>query len=364
MGTITLCVQRRERAPTIRGRARLAAVAALAAAVTGGCSGFGDITGYGPPLAMLQSSATSTLTFDEAISDATSFEFDVDGDGATDAIFSTDDPAGFGTLAPGGNQLYIDGQGLEGSSSPPVSLRVDFPAGAMDALSFGFALAEPSASFGVTVFVYDEDDEIIGASFTPSAFSAMPGGGTSTLPEGSASVAFEGVARYATISFSNGSRYTIDNFAGNFATGGEVLPPPPPPPPPPTAALEVDGFLPPLGNAVHRIRSTLPLKVRLSLDGAAITSQAALDAALDALGLPAGCPTLALFAASDEATDLGPLVEPNPGTRNPCFRFTVDGQLMYNLRLPPDLIAPGSYSAGVRIGDQLLLPENRAFSVF
>jgi len=82
-----------------------------------------------------------TLTFDEAISGEVIFEFDADSDAMPDAVFTTTDPGGFNTVGPGPNQLYIDEPGLEGTTTLPEDLRVDFPNGAVDSLGFGFAVS-------------------------------------------------------------------------------------------------------------------------------------------------------------------------------------------------------------------------------
>jgi len=306
---------------------------------------------------MLPSEASASevqITFDDAIYGATSYAFDADGDGQSDALFTTDDPYGFNTVGPGPYMTYINEPGLEGSSNLPVSLRVEFLVGATGSLSFGFAVSEVTEDYGCTVSVFDQAGNLLGSTFTQARFTTLPSGERSSFPEGLATVAFEGVGRYATVSFSNNARYILDNFTGSFGTTQRP------------GRFSLEGFMSPVGKA-HRLGSTLPFKLNLFLDDAPITSQEALDAALEQVGLPAGCPRLAVFAYGD-STDLAADGRfNNPGTAasgDDCFRFSDDGSLIFNLKIGPETFARGlTYEAGLRLNGELLSPENRFFQV-
>jgi len=294
------------------------------------------------------------ITFDDAIRGATSYPFDADGDGIPDAIFRTDDPYGFNTVGPGPNMTYIHEPGLEGSSDLPVSLRIEFLVGATKALRFGFAVSEQTQDFGCTLKVFDQAGNLLSSTFTQAQFTTLPNGQRSSFPEGLAAATFAGVGKYATISFTNTSRYIIDNFAGFFGTTQRI------------ERFSTQGFLPPVGNT-RRLGSTLPLKLNLFFDGQRITSQQQLDAALTEVGFPAGCARVAVFAQNDP-TDLaagggfenaGP-----PGSSKGCFRFSDEGSLIFNLELGSKNFVRGmTYEAGVRLDSELLSPENRLFQV-
>lgn len=163
-----------------------------------------------------------TLTFDDAISGATSYSFDADSDGTADAVFTTSDPGGFNTVGPGPNMTYIDEPGLEGTTSLAPDLRVNFPLGAVDSLTFGFALSADAETpnLNVTFRVYDAADNLLGSVTQLAEFTQPTPGNDSSFPEASASVAFSGTAAYATFDFddTDTSRYIMDNFAGTFGS--------------------------------------------------------------------------------------------------------------------------------------------------
>jgi hypothetical protein len=317
-----------------------------------------DLNGNDSPKTTAAAAAAASsdvmITFDDAISGATSYPFDADGDGMPDAMFRTDDPSGFNTVGPGPNMTYINEPGLEGSSNLPASLKIEFLVGATKALRFGFAVSEQTQDFGCTFKVFDQAGNLLASTFTQAQFTTLPNGQRSSFPEGLATATFAGVGKYATISFTNTSRYIIDNFAGTFGTTQRI------------ERFSTEGFLPPVGNA-RRLGSTLPLKLNLFFDGQPITSQQQLDAALTEVGFPAGCARLAVFAQNDP-TDLaagggfenaGP-----PGSGNGCFRFSDEGSLIFNLKIGPETFARGmTYEAGVRLDSELLSPENRLFQV-
>lgn len=164
------------------------------------------------------------LTFDDAITGSTSYSFDGDGDGLYDVIFSTTDPLGFNTVGPGPNMSYINEPGLEGTTLLNPDLRVDFLVGALNGLSFGFALDDfaeyPAtwASFGV----YDIGGNLIASDFELGKYTYPNGVNPSSFPEGRVETFFSGRASYALFDFNNdvsgGQRYIIDNFAGKFGS--------------------------------------------------------------------------------------------------------------------------------------------------
>ena len=164
----------------------------------------------------------SILTFDDAIFGATSYSFDSDGDLIDDVVFSTTDPGGFRTAGPGAFMSHIDEPGLEGSTH--FDLRVDFLIGAIDYLTFGFALDDFSetsdtwASFSV----YDSSDTLLASDFEMGLYTLPDGINQSNFPEGIIDVTFAGTAAYALFDFNNhvtgGQRYIIDNFEGTFGS--------------------------------------------------------------------------------------------------------------------------------------------------
>jgi hypothetical protein len=161
-----------------------------------------------------------TITFDDLIVGQTSYSFDPDGDGIPDAIFSTSDPLGFRTIGPGLAQKYINEPGLEGTSLLNPDLRVDFPNKARNSLAFGFALdsfVQPGGSATFTIF--DSLNTQLATLTVPGAYFTLPGGGSSSFPEGELSLAFSGEAAYGLFNFdSQIGRYIIDNFSGSYGS--------------------------------------------------------------------------------------------------------------------------------------------------
>lgn len=163
------------------------------------------------------------LTFDDAISGATSYSFDGDGDSVDDVIFSTTDVSGFRTTGPGSNMSYISEPGLEGSTLTNPDLRVDFLVGARDYLRFGFALDDFSATLNTwaSFDVYNSGGSLLASAVEYGQYTSV-GGGTSSFPEGIIDVSFAGTAAYAIFDFNNdqsgGQRYIIDNFEGTFGS--------------------------------------------------------------------------------------------------------------------------------------------------
>lgn len=164
------------------------------------------------------------ITFDDAISGATSYSFDGDGDSIDDVIFSTTDSFGFNTVGPGSNMSYIDEPGLEGSTLINPDLRVDFLIGATDFLRFGFALDDSAETLDswASFEVYDAGGILIASAFELGLYTLPDGSNPSNFPEGIIDVSFAGMAAYAIFDFNNhtsgGQRYIIDNFEGVFGS--------------------------------------------------------------------------------------------------------------------------------------------------
>jgi hypothetical protein len=169
------------------------------------------------------------LTFDDAITGATSYAFDGDGDTIDDVIFSTVDPSGFNTVGPGTNMSYITEPGLEGSTI--FDLRVDFLIGAEDFLRFGFSLDDfmETPNTWTSFEVYDAGSNLLASDFELGLYTLPDGTNHSNFPEGIIDVSFAGTAAYALFDFNNdasgGQRYIIDNFEGKFGST-EVVPEP------------------------------------------------------------------------------------------------------------------------------------------
>jgi hypothetical protein len=161
------------------------------------------------------------ITFDDAISGATTYQFDSDGDTIKDVIFSTPDPNGFNTAGPGSYMTYIKEPGLEGTVLLNPDLRVDFLNMAKDFLKFGFALDSDSenANTWTTFYVYDAGGNLLASQTKAGLYTYPDGTNPSNYPEGEISVTFSGTARYALFDFSSDyGRYIIDNFEGTYGS--------------------------------------------------------------------------------------------------------------------------------------------------
>ena len=159
------------------------------------------------------------LTFDEVIAGETTFAFDGDGDGVDDVIFTTTDPGGFNTAGPGANMTYIDEPGLEGTSLLDPDLRVDFLVGAVDSITFGFALNSETEDDFANFYLYDSLDNLIATASQVGLYTLPDGVNRSNFPEGLISLSFSGVASYGLFDFtSDYGRYIIDNMEGTFGT--------------------------------------------------------------------------------------------------------------------------------------------------
>lgn len=193
------------------------------------------------------------ITFDDAIVGSTSYNFDGDGDGVSDAVFTTSDVLGFRTAGPGPNQNYVQEPGLEGSTLLNPDLRVDFIFGASESLSFGFALNSfnESSSYAANFQVFDAANNLLGSGTTVGLYGSSPlGFGETLFPEGLVTVAFSGIAAYGLFDFtSEYGRYLIDNFEGTFGSTE-----PTGVPEPGTLALALGGFVLIAGFGVRRRR--------------------------------------------------------------------------------------------------------------
>ena len=171
------------------------------------------------------------ITFDDAISGSTSYGFDGDGDLINDVVFSTTDTFGFNTAGPGPNMLYVSEPGLEGTTTLSPDLRVDFLNGAVNSLSFGFALISGLGIDGVTFTLFDSNDIMLGSASEIVMATLFDGVNPSTFPEAFVQLSFAGVAAYGTFDFSNqsASRYLLDNFSGTFGSTEDITPPTNPP---------------------------------------------------------------------------------------------------------------------------------------
>lgn len=167
------------------------------------------------------------ITFDDAISGSTSYGFDGDGDLINDVVFSTTDPFGFNTAGPGPNMLYVSEPGLEGTTGLSADLRVDFLNGAVNSLSFGFALNTGPGVDGVTFSLFDSNDFMLGMTSATAMMTLFDGVNPSTFPEAFVQLSFAGVAAYGVFDFSNqsASRYLLDNVSGTFGSTEDLTPP-------------------------------------------------------------------------------------------------------------------------------------------
>ena len=172
-------------------------------------------------LAAPHPTSAAVITFDTAVTGATSFGFDGDGDGIEDVIFSTSDPFGFNTIGPGVNMSFIDEPGLEGTTELSPDLVVDFLVGATGQISFGFAVSAvvdmvPDA---LTFSLFDVGDNLLASIAADAARTATPAG-LSSFPEAFVTLPFAGTAAYGQFDFDDAlaGRYILDNFAGDFGT--------------------------------------------------------------------------------------------------------------------------------------------------
>lgn len=166
-------------------------------------------------------SHATLITFDAAISGATTFSFDGDSDSIDDVIFSTTDGSGFNTVGPGANMSFIGEPGLEGTTLISPDLRVDFLNGAITSLGFGFAMNNATdGADGVLFSVYDSGNNLLNSVFQSAFFTKPNGTDLSNFPESLVSLNFSGLASYATFDFSQNksSRYIVDNFVGTFGS--------------------------------------------------------------------------------------------------------------------------------------------------
>lgn len=176
-------------------------------------------------LALALPAHAATITFDDLVTGATSYAWDADADLIDDVVFSTADPGGFNTVGPGTLQTYIDEPGLEGTALLDPDLRVDFVFGALNSLSFGFALdsGSESSSWFTHFQVFDSANNVLADSTVTGLYTdydpITPGFQSSSFPEGVVSVTFAGTASYALFDFtSEYGRYIIDDFQGTYGS--------------------------------------------------------------------------------------------------------------------------------------------------
>lgn len=166
-----------------------------------------------------QSAQAAIITFNDVRPGTSPYQFDSDGDGRNDIIFSTQDPGGFNNRGPGFQMSLIQEPGLEGTSLLSTDLRIDFLSGARDYLQFGFALStsQESSETLAKMEVYDSSHTLLASVTKLAKFTNLVGLGRSAFPEGLLKATFQGNASYAKLDFnSDSSRYIIDNFEGNF----------------------------------------------------------------------------------------------------------------------------------------------------
>ena len=163
--------------------------------------------------------AAAVITFDELVAGATSFGYDGDGDGVSDVVFSTTDPLGFNTAGPGSIHVIHRRARYEGTSAISPDLRVDFLVGAVNALSFGFAVNSDTAlASALTFSLFDAADNLLASVTADADFTVQPRD-SSSFPEALVPVVFAGTAAYGTFDFdTTANRYIIDNFEGTFGT--------------------------------------------------------------------------------------------------------------------------------------------------
>jgi hypothetical protein len=161
--------------------------------------------------------AAQTITFDDAVNGAATYNYDSDGDTVADVIFTTPDPNGFFITGPGEPQAYVDEPGLGSGTGGGPEMRVDFLNGLTDAIGFGYAVsADDDVPMALHFGVFDSSNNLLADVFS----DAFVGG--SNFPENWVGLTFSGTAAYALFDFNEGefSAYIIDNV-----TLGSAVPP-------------------------------------------------------------------------------------------------------------------------------------------
>ncbi len=167
-----------------------------------------------------------TITFDGIANGVSSFNYDADGDGQSDANFSKIGGGTFSFGGPGTNVLYVSQPGLTGNSVSGNDVRVDFPNGAKQTLGFGFARSISCGSFSVgysataeaaELQIYDSSNTLLGTVSAVPTCTATPSG-KSSFVEAQISTTFSGTAAYALVDFQGSSAYILDNFLGTFGS--------------------------------------------------------------------------------------------------------------------------------------------------
>ena len=173
--------------------------------------------------------SAQVINFETLVQGQVTHGVDINNDGIDDVLFSTTDPAGFNTAGPDPNtQVHVSGLLLETSSTTDPDIRVDFLGGAIDQFQVGFALltAVGDVGQGLSFEVFDQADNQLGSSFQPGALLPLNpslDASVSGFPEGLLSLSFQGVASYALLdATTTGSRFVIDNFAGDFLPAAAI----------------------------------------------------------------------------------------------------------------------------------------------
>ena len=175
-----------------------------------------------------------TITFDDAVDGAATYNYDSDGDTVADVIFTTPDPNGFFITGPGEPQAYIDEPGLGSGTDLGPEMRVDFLNGLTGAIGFGYAVDQlDDVPMALHFGLFDSGNNLL-AEVTSDAFS-----GSSTFAENWVGLTFSGTAAYGLLDFNESEfgAYIIDNV-----TLGSAVPPPGSVPEPGTWLMMVGGL--------------------------------------------------------------------------------------------------------------------------
>jgi len=184
----------------------------------------------------------SLLTFDDFVGYPPTYSGDGDGDGILDVLFTTDHPNGFYGEGPGSSQYFVHEPGLASSTLLNPDVRVDFFFGAVEFISFGFAVndMEAHASNYAHLELFDAGGTSLGAATVyPDIYVWDSGNSASIYIEAELNLYFSGTAAYGLFDFgSRGTDFIIDDFRGRFGSSEQD-----PVPEPSTAVLLVLGMV-------------------------------------------------------------------------------------------------------------------------
>ncbi len=172
-----------------------------------------------------------TLDFSDAVQGRSFYAYDGDRDGNPDIVVSTADPFGFNTFGPGPNMRFIQEPGIEGRRNLPTDLRLNFVRGAVNEVSFGFAVSDgQGGQTQLTFGLYDVNNQLLASSVTTASFQNLTNGSQSSFPEAQVALSFSGTAAYGLLDFAptaagnqDFGRYILDNLSTDFA-GATTLP--------------------------------------------------------------------------------------------------------------------------------------------